>query len=325
MPYNVFWYKHCRNVLNIEENPIMNSTTNRRKFIETTLAAVAAAGLPAGKTWSATAVPPVCVFSKHLQFLNYKKLAQTCREIGLDGVDLTVRSGGHVLPENVTRDLPKAVETIRAEGLKVPMITTRLVDGNDPDAVPILKTASSLGIKYFRIGGAKYDLSKPILPQLDKFAAGLRRLADVAERYDISAGYHNHSGTGQVGGPVWDLYRMIQTVGSPNIGSNLDVGHVTAEGMSGAWQVAVRLIAPYVKMMSIKDFVPDPKGRRPVWVPIGKGIVKNVDILKVMRDHKFHGPISIHVEYKVPSGDAMIDEIHSAVSVVRNYLKQAGF
>ncbi|MDZ7723632.1 MAG: hypothetical protein U5R06_12725 [candidate division KSB1 bacterium] len=52
-------------------------------------------------------------------------MARTIAEIGFDGVDLTVRPGGHVLPENVTQDLPRAVKAIEKTGLKVPMMTTR--------------------------------------------------------------------------------------------------------------------------------------------------------------------------------------------------------
>jgi len=119
---------------------------NRRQFIAASLVTGVAMGAARG---AENAGPPVCVFSKHLQFLEYKALAKTCGAIGLDGVDLTVREKGHVTPENVARDLPAAVEAIRAEGLDVPMITTALNDGADPSARPILEAASKLGIRYF--------------------------------------------------------------------------------------------------------------------------------------------------------------------------------
>ena len=38
----------------------------------------------------------VCIFSKHLQFLDYDTLGKILAEMGLDGIDLTVRTGGHV-------------------------------------------------------------------------------------------------------------------------------------------------------------------------------------------------------------------------------------
>ena len=36
--------------------------------------------------------------------------AETMRALGYDAIDLTLRPGGHVLPERVAEDLPKAAE-----------------------------------------------------------------------------------------------------------------------------------------------------------------------------------------------------------------------
>ncbi len=298
----------------------------RRQFIGAAAAGVAVASA-LGKTQAVAAVgkkPQVCIFSKHLQFLDYEQLAKTCKEVGLDGVDMPVRKGGHVLPENVKTDLPKAVAAVRKQGLEVPMITTKLVDGDDPDAHPILEAASKLGIKYFRVGGQKYDTDGDILPQLAKFTGQLRRLAKVAEKYDMTAGYHNHSGMRNVGGSIWDLYRMIEEVGSDNFGSNFDVGHVTVEGSYGSWQTNSRLMAPKVKMMAVKDYVTG-EGPKPVWVPLGEGRVEIVEILSIMRKSGFHGPISIHIEYKVESDDAMIEEVRKSAAALRGIIREAGY
>ena len=39
-----------------------------------------------------------CVFSKHFQTMGAEKLGKTLAELGVDGVDLTVREGGHIQP-----------------------------------------------------------------------------------------------------------------------------------------------------------------------------------------------------------------------------------
>ena len=302
----------------------MKQHISRRGFLAAS-AAAAAAGMTT-RTARAAAAPPVCVFSKHLQFLDYKELAKTCKDAGLDGVDLTVRNGGHVLPDNVKRDLPAAVDAIRAEGLEVPMITTRLSSGADPDAEPILSTASELGIKYFRIGGQKYDEAGPIRPQLEKFAVELRSLAEVAEKHDMHAGYHNHSGWQRVGAPVWDLYTLFGMVGSPNIGANFDIGHATIEGAYGDWHITARMMAPYVKMMAVKDFVwEDRREGEPDWVPLGKGVVDITGMLRIMRKADFAGPISIHIEYDVRDGDAMIEQVVESNQVLRGEMRRAGY
>ncbi len=267
--------------------------------------------------------PSVCAFSKHLQFLDWAALGKTGKALGLDGIDLTVREGGHVVPDKVAADLPRAVEAIRAEGLDVPMITTRLNDGGDPNARPILEAAAKAGIRYFRIGGLTYGKSGNPLEQLGKFTDGLRSLAQLAGEYGLTAGYHNHSGYNQVGAAIWDLHRMITDVGSERLGSNFDVGHAVVEGAYGAWQVNARLIAPHVRMMAVKDFVWDKD--RPKWAPLGEGIVKFADCFAIMREAGFAGPVSIHFEYKTASNDALLDDIRKAVQTLRANLREAGY
>lgn len=303
----------------------MNTTVNRRVFLAGVLGA-AAYGTVVGSTARAAEQktgPWVCAFSKHLQFLEYKELAKTGRDVGLDGFDLTVRSKGHVEPKNVAIDLPAAVEAIRAEGLDVYMITTNLNKGSDPDARPILEAASKLGIRYFRIGGLMYDMEGPILPQLEKFTGGLRELAKVAEEFKMTAGYHNHSGFLNVGGTVWDLFRMLETIHSPNLGSNFDIAHATVEGGYGDWQTTSRLMAPLVKMMAVKDFVWDKD--KPKWVPLGEGVTPTAAVLKIMRGAGFQGPVSMHFEYKIKSNDAMIEEVRRSAQTLRGYLSEAGY
>lgn len=298
------------------------SELNRREFMAAAAAAsvVAATGAraePGAKT------PPVCIFSKHLQFMPYERLAGATRELGLDGVDLTVRKGGHVEPERVETDFPRAVEAVRKEGSEVYMISTTLHTGEDPDARPIMRVAQKLGVRYVRIGGQEYDRDKSPAEQLPKFTEELRSLTALAEEYGLTMGYHNHSGYGNVGGPIWDLYRMIEDVGSAHLGSNFDGAHATAEGAFGVWQTNARLMAPYVKMMAVKDFVWN--RNRPKWVPLGKGIVRTAEVFKIMREAGFSGPVSLHFEYDAGGKSALLDEIREAAVVCRDEMKKAGY
>lgn len=303
----------------------MGEHVNRRTFLGAALGAAAVAAIGGAGRGAAAAgqTPPVCVFSKHLQFLDYKALAATCRDIGLDGVDLTVRGGGHVEPARVAQDLPAAVGAIRAVGLDVPMITSNLNDGADADARPIFEAASKLGIRYCRVGGLKYDAHGEILPQLTAAAEKLGRLAALAEEHGITIGYHNHSGMLNIGAPLWDLHRIFEQTASTHLGSNLDLGHAMVEGAFGDWQITLRLMRLHVKMMAVKDFVWDKN--RPRWTPLGKGILPGAEMLKIMRGGDFAGPISMHFEYRVFSNEAMIQEVRAAAGVLREWLQAAGY
>ncbi len=115
---------------------------------------------------------------------------------GYEGIDLTVRAGGHVLPERVQDDLPKAAETIRKAGLKFSMITSDIIDVKTPHAENVLKTLKSLGVKDYRWGGFKYDLKRSIPEQLAEFKARVKDLAAMNKQYGVCAMYHTHSGVG---------------------------------------------------------------------------------------------------------------------------------
>ena len=83
---------------------------NRRKFVK--LSAVAVGSLPlmgfSNPIFNTITTPSdeltISLFSKHLQFLDYNEVASAVAEMGFDGLDLTVRPKGHVLPKRVTDD-----------------------------------------------------------------------------------------------------------------------------------------------------------------------------------------------------------------------------
>jgi sugar phosphate isomerase/epimerase len=197
--------------------------------------------------------PVICVFSKHLQFLpNYQTMAEVAAEIGFDGVELTVRPGGHVLPENVEMDLPKAVEAIKKSGLKYPMMVTKITDPDNPITETILRTASELGIKYYRMGYLRFDEKMGVTKSLENLKTKFARLAALNKEYNIVGTYQNHSGD-RVGGPVWDLWDLLKDLDPKWIGCQYDIRHATVEG-AYSWPLGMDLLTSYIKTTAIKDF-----------------------------------------------------------------------
>lgn len=281
---------------------------NRRDFVRLVAAAGAGLSFPGvafgqpSRPSAGEAERSINVFSKHLQWLDYREMAETAAEIGFDGVDLTVRDGGHVLPENVERDLPRAVEAVRNVGLDVPMITTGITDPDDPLTERVLQTASSLGIRHYRMGYLRYDEDRNIPETLAAYKSQLRDLAALNERYDISAGYQNHAGT-QVGGPVWDLWPLVEDRDPRWLGIQYDIRHATVEGGT-AWPLGLQLLQSHVTTMVIKDFRWTRNGD--AWeienVPLGEGMVDFARYFALVEQYDIAGPISVHYEY--PLGGA---------------------
>jgi sugar phosphate isomerase/epimerase len=240
---------------------------------------------------------PIHIFSKPMVWLGYDDLAAMLSEAGADGIDLLVRPGGNVLPEKVEADLPKAVEAARRKGLRVDMIVTGIIKADEPYAEAIIKTASSLGIRYYRMGYINYDEALGIMPFLQKIKSDFRHLAELNRKYKIHGAYQNHAGA-RVGGSVWDLYEILKDLDPEFIGCQFDVRHAVAEGGS-SWPNDFRLIMPWVKCTDIKDLIWSKTNGKwgPESVPIGEGMVNFNEYFKMVKKYNVTGPQSIHLEY----------------------------
>ncbi len=281
----------------------------RREFLALTAAAPLAA---------APSRPSLCLFSKHLPKLNYDELGETVRRLGFDGVDLTVRPGGHVLPDRVAEDLPRAVGAIRAHGVEVPMISTGLVAASDPAARPTLSTAARLRVPFYKLGYWRYQG-----PEVEKRVGEVRRavegLVALGIEYGIQAGFHNHSGD-YVGSPVWDTRSIIEGLDPRWVGYYFDPCHATAEGGAAGWRLALQMAAPRLKMVALKDFYWEKAGRqwRMRMCPLGEGMVDWPRFFALLFEARFTGPISLHVEYDPPDE---LDAIARDLAFIRKQMK----
>ena len=305
---------------------------SRKNFI-TGLALASAA--PPIKIYSKTLTKmPICIFSKHLQWCDYKQMADVAKEIGIDGLDITVRRKGHVLPENVTEDLPKAVEEARKEDIEVPMITTNIIGAKDEITEPILKTASKLGIKYYRMGKLKYNTKKGIVETLESYRPRIAELAGLNKKYRIHGAYQNHAGS-KIGGPVWDIWMLMKGLDSHWIECQYDIRHATVEGAQ-SWPINLRLLSPYIKTLVVKDFKWGlVKGKwKIINTPLGEGMVDFKSYFKLVKQLGISGPISIHYEYKLHPDEhkmsfaekrkAFVPIMRKDVETLRSMLRKAG-
>jgi L-ribulose-5-phosphate 3-epimerase len=239
----------------------------------------------------------ICIFSKHLQFLDYDGMADTIAEIGLDGADLTVRPGGHVLPENVERDLPMAITAIQKRGLVIPMITTSINDPDNPLTDRILKIANQQGVRYYRMGYYHYSEDLAISETIMNLRSKITGLVKLNTEYSLHGAYQNHAGN-YLGAPVWDLWMLINGFEPDYIGCQYDIRHATVEGGS-SWPLGLKLINSYIRTVVIKDFRWEKVNNtwRTVNVPLGEGMVDFSRFFGFLKEFGFSGPISMHFEY----------------------------
>jgi sugar phosphate isomerase/epimerase len=245
------------------------------------------------------------IFSKHLHFVRGEELARTTAELGFDGLDLTVRKGGHVEPDRVAQDLPPLVKIIREHRLEVPMITTDIVDVETPHTEDILKTMAALGIRHYRWGGMRWVAADPYPAQIDRMKTRVARLAALNSRYSAQAMYHTHSGIDLVGSNIWDLYILLKEFDPKAVSVNYDVGHATVEGGFGGWINSFRISTSHLGGIAVKDFLWAKNARgnwEPQWKPLGDGMVRFPQFFGMVARSGFSGPLQLHFEY--PLGGA---------------------
>ncbi|MBT1701881.1 sugar phosphate isomerase/epimerase family protein [Chryseosolibacter indicus] len=282
--------------------------TSRREFVKclaSTVAALSALSQTFAESKRVKLVQvegsPISVFSRHLHWLDYSEVAKTAKLIGFDGVDLTVRPKGHVLPENVKTELPKATEAIRREGLEIYEITTAISDANE-EAEAILGVMRNLGIRFYRLNWFKYDENLSMQENLKSIKAKVHRIAALNKKYKVHGAYQNHAGAG-FGASVWDLFEVLKDFDPDYIGCQFDVCHATVEGVN-SWVNDFKIIHPYIKTYNLKDFQWVKKNGK--WidedVPLGQGNVDFVKFFELVSKYNVKGPVSMHYEY--PLGGA---------------------
>jgi sugar phosphate isomerase/epimerase len=304
------------------EDSMTNAVTRRAAL----LASVAFVRLAAGPSKRNL---KVAIFSKHLQFLEGAELARAAAEIGFNGIDLTVRAGGHVDPARAAEDLPPLVSVIRQHELEVPMVTTDIVDSTSPHARTVLKSLAKLGIRYYRWGGFKYSEDQPLARQLEAFHRRSAQLAALNAEYQVCAIYHTHSGVDLVGAPVWDIFQILKDLDPNAVAINYDVGHATVEGGLGGWIDSFRLAELYIRGVALKDFVWQESTREnwdPAWVPLGQGMVRFPRFLSLLGNTAFNGPVQLHFEYPLGGAEAgkrqLTVERQQVFSAMRRDLRQ---
>jgi len=264
----------------------------------------------------------VSIFSKHLQFLDYKTTGEMAVEMGFSGVDLTVRPKGHVLPESVKTDLPRAIQQIKEGGSNCKMITTNIESVNNALDMHILQSASECGIEYYRTNWFKYKDGQSMLDTLKMYQEEINKLGSINEKLGLVGCYQNHAGR-KVGASFWEIKKIIETVNPKYFGVQYDIRHAMVEGWY-SWEKGLQLLYPNIKVIVLKDYKWGKINGK--WqalnVPIGQGMVDFNKYFKLLKQYKLNPPVSLHLEYDLGGAEKGYSSISVDKKVVFDAMKK---
>ena len=297
------------------------STLSRRSFLAQTAVATAALTLGArAAAPAATPRRPIIAFSKPFQNLDAEQTAAYVAEIGWDGIECPVRAKGQIEPTRVADDLPRFTTALRHRGLDLHLATTDITNLSQKNAEATLRALAQYGVKRFRLGYWKYDLTRSPADQLKEIAPALRDLAAACKDLGLQAGFQNHSGHNYVGAPIWDVFSLIRDLDPAHCGMCFDIGHATIEG-GLSWPTQAKLIAPFYTAVYIKDFSwqKTAKGWTAAWCPLGEGMI-NRSFITTLKNSTYTGPISQHHEYELGDAPTMSAYFKKDLAVLKSWL-----
>ena len=244
------------------------------------------------------------MFAKSLQEYSIEKAGRALKDLGIPGMDFTVRSSGYIKREEVAEKLPAAVETLAQIGIEVPMLTTDITSADEDYVEDTFATAADCGVQWMKLG----YWNDPIFGTLEKMIYDVKtKLVDpeaLAKQYGVWVGMHIHSGYGNVtamGVVVWEILRGRNP---EHVGAYIDPGHMVAEGAVSGWKQCMDLLAPWIKLVAIKDIrfehnptADNPKNYDLKMVPLAEGMVPWLEAFELLNQIGFDGGITIHSEY----------------------------
>ena len=269
----------------------------------------------------------LCAFTKQLQGLSFDQISDIAAELGLDGIEATVRPGGHVEPERVADEFPKLSAALKRNNLEITILTSAITQvSTAQNTEQMLRTAKALGIKRYRMGYLKYDLDQPIQTQLDEWKPSLKHLITLSAEIGIQPLLHNHSGWDFFGGPIWDAWSLMKDYTPQEWGFTLDAYHTAAEAGT-SWPIDTSVIQTHIQALHLNDMKWRPNGT-PQGVPLGTGMVSK-DFAPTILRRGFNGPICLHTEYMKGDGSdpdfvkATIAPYKRDLAVIKEWIARA--
>lgn len=301
----------------------------RRDFLRTAagFAALSVAGGSAESPESSPHHNPMIYFTKFLRGLSPEEIAQTVKGMGFDGLDLAVRAGQSVNPDNVRKALPEAMSVWGKAGLSVPMVSTEtnLVDPRNPTVEPIFVACAEAGVKNVKIGYWRWREGESYWGMVGRARRDLEAFAELSQKHGVRTLIHNHSGP-YLACNASTLMTLLRDFDPAHVGAYVDPAHLAINGEPLA--LALEIVGKHLAMVAVKNaaYVASDaaEGRRweTEWCLLQDGLVDWREAIGLLRKRGYGGPLSLHGEYSGPEDrPAILRNVARDVSFLRSIVQ----
>ena len=233
------------------------------------------------------------VFTKPWK-LELAELAAYVKSLGFDGVELPVRPGYSVTPENVTTELPQAVKVLGEQGLKIASIA-------GPTDEKTFAACQEAGVPVIRICVGMRE-GEGYMAGEARLRREYEQMLPLLEKYGVTLGLQNHSGNRDVSSAM-GLRHLMEGLPPKQIGAVWDAGHNGLEGE--APESAIDIIWPHLRMVNLKSAYwrvqSSPDAPQPTWKPywtLGEvGRANWPRVVAELQKREYSGVVCLTAEY----------------------------
>lgn len=234
-----------------------------------------------------------------------EELSAFVRHLGFDGVELPVRPGYQVEPENVTSGLAAAVRVLARDGLVIGSVA-------GPTDEPTIAACGELGIPLIRV-----CLDIPDGRNYLEHEARLRREFDVLvpllDRHGVTLGIQNHYGRSVAN--AMGIRHLIEGYDPKHIAAVLDPAHC---GLNGELpELALDIVWSHLRLVNLKNSfwqrINGPEAEAaayaPYWTSGRQGLCSWARVAHELSARAYDGGVCLTAEYTdTASVDRLIAE-----------------
>lgn len=246
------------------------------------------------------------------------ELGAHVRQLGFAGIELPVRPGYPVPPEDVTKGLPAAVRTLADLG-----ITIRSVAG--PTDEPTMAACAECSIPFIRIMAGIGDAGYAAAEQ--RIQRELDALIPLTERYGVTIGIQNHCGRDVCN--AMGLWRLVHSYDPKSVCAIWDAAHNALQGEEP--ELAIEIIWSHLRMVNLKNSFwertsapgADEPSWRPYWTAGRDGLASWPRAARELASRAYAGTVCLTAEY---TDEHAVDRLVAADLVyARGLFGGAGF
>ena len=244
----------------------------------------------------------IILFTKFLKGHRVEEIGEIARGIGVDGLDLAIRQGQCVNPENARDTLAGAVTSWQGYGLTVPMATLegKWVDPMLPELQQVFAACGDAGIPCIKLGYWGWQPAQHYWDGVDAIRRSLDQFQQLGQRYGVCSLIHTHSGNYYASNASGAM-QLVNGFDPRYVAVYLDPAHLALDGEY--LPMGLDIVRDYLRMVGVKNarHVPVFSAKRTGWVTdfcaLQEGLVNWKEAIRLLHGMGYDGPLSFHAEY----------------------------